>query len=205
MKPLANLLSLLLHPLWMPTITLVVCFRIDPFMRYGFTEQGTWILFGMVFVMTALFPLSSALLMRRTGLVTDITMPQRGERVPALLITFLYYGICYYLLRRTLEHPLTLGIFLGAVLGVLLCLLITLRWKISAHMMGIGGFIGALLAVMVTDGREAPLLLATGFVAAGALGTARLLASDHTPAQILTGAALGFACTYGCAANLAFI
>lgn len=198
MRAFANILSVLLHPLWMPTLTVVLCFGIDPFMRYGFTKEGLWIVYAMVFVMTALFPLTSALLMRRTGMVSDVTMPRRSERIPAYVVTLVYYGMCYYLLRRTTDNPVTLGIFLGATLGVLLVLLITLRWKISAHMAGIGGLLSALLAVMVVDEREAPLLLCMLFVLAGALGTARLVASDHTPAQVYAGALLGSVCVYGC-------
>ena len=198
MRLFANILSVLLHPLWMPTLTIVLCFGIDPYMSYGFTKQGLLMVYGMVFAMTAVFPLTSMLLMRRTGLVTDMTMPTRQERIPAYLSTLVYYGMCYYLLRTRLDNPVTLGIFFGATLGLLLVLLITLRWKISAHMAGIGGLIGALLAVMVMDDSEAPVLLCGLFLLAGTLGTARLVASDHTPTQVYAGALLGCVCVYGC-------
>ena len=201
MRLLANLLSILLHPLWMPTLTIVLCFGIDPYMSYGFTKEGLLMVYGMVFAMTGLFPLTSVLLMRRTGLVKDMTMPTRQERIPAYLSTLIYYGMCYYLLRTRLENPVTLGIFFGATLGLLLVLLITLRWKISAHMAGIGGLIGAIVAVVLLDDREAPLLLCGLFVLAGALGTSRLVASDHTPAQVYAGALLGFGAVLGCTLN----
>ena len=201
MRTGSQILSVLLHPLWMPTLTIVLCFAIDPYMSYGFTKEGLLMVYGMVFAMTALFPLTSILLMRRTGLVHDMTMPTRQERIPAYLSTLVYYGMCYYLLRTRLDDPVTLGIFFGATLVLLLVLLITLRWKISAHMAGIGGLIGALLAVMVMDDREAPLLMCGLFLLAGALGTARLVASDHTPAQVYAGAILGCTSVYMCAAN----
>lgn len=205
MRVLANLLSVLLHPLCMPTVTVILCFRIDPYMSYGFTKEGLWMVYGMVFAMTALFPLTSILLMRRNGLVSDVTMPTRQERIPAYLSTLVYYGMCYYLLRTRLDDPMTLGIFFGAGLGLLLVLLITLRWKISAHMAGIGGLIGAVVSTMVVDDREAPLLLCALFVVAGLLGTARLVSSDHSPAQVYVGALLGFACVVGCTVNGLFI
>lgn len=200
MRPLANLLSVLLHPLWMPTLMIWLCFGLDPYMSYGYSKDLLLLLFGMVFAMTAVFPLVSALLMRRSGLVTDLTMPHRHERIPAFIIALMYYGMCWFLIRRTTDNPITSGIFMGAFVSLLLVSLLTLRWKISAHMAGIGGLIGAVLAVVVIDEREAPLLLCGLFVLAGALGTARLIASDHTPAQVYTGALLGCACVYGCAA-----
>jgi len=182
----------------MPTLTIVLCFSIDPYMSYGYTEEWLLVVYGMVFVTTVLFPLTSIFLMRRTGLVSDMRMPTREERIPAYLSTLVYYGMCYYLLRTWLDNPVTLGIFFGATLGLLLVLIITLRWKISAHMAGIGGLIGAMLAVMFTDECEAPLLLIGLFLLAGALGTARLVVSDHTPAQVYAGALLGCGCVYGC-------
>jgi len=195
----ARILSVLLHPLWMPTLTIVICFSIDPHLSIMFDTNGLLIIYGMVFAMTAVFPLMSALMMARNGLISKLTMPERRERIPAYIITLLYYGLCYYLLRRTPNHPITLSILFGAVLALLLTLLITLRWKISAHMIGIGGLLGALLAVMVLHEAHAPLMLCAALILAGALGTARLLVSDHTPAQVYAGALLGVFCTFGCA------
>ncbi len=199
MRAIARILSILLHPLWMPTLTIILCFSIDPRLYFAFTKDGLLFVYGMVFVMTALFPLTSAVMMRRNGLISDLTMPLRNERIPAYLISLLYYGMCYYLLRRTSNDPVTLGIFTGAVLSLLLTMLITLRWKISAHMVGIGGLIGALLAVMIVHGAVPPWVTCAVIVLAGALGTARLLASDHTPAQVYAGAVLGCTCVFACA------
>ena len=200
MRAFANVLSVLLHPLWMPTLMIVLCFVIDPLMMYGFNPAFLMVICGMVFFITAICPLISTLLMRRSGMVSDLTMPLRSERIPAFIITLLYYGMCYFLLRLRLEEPMILAIFMGATISVLLVLLITLRWKISAHMAGIGGLIGAMLVSMLVNGTEAPLLLCGLFVLAGALGTARLVASDHTPAQIYAGALLGCASVYVCGA-----
>lgn len=196
MRALANALSVLLHPLWMPTLSLAVCVLIDPYIRFRYTLEGLYLTGAMVFAMTAVFPLTSALLMRRSGLVSDLTMPHRVERILAYLVTLLYYVMCYYLIRRTTEDQVVLGLFFGAACCLLLVLLITLRWKISAHMAGAGGLIGAVLSVMAADGQRAPWLLCALFVLVGALGTARLITGSHTPAQVYAGAVLGCACVY---------
>ncbi len=200
MRLAANVLSVLLHPLWMPTITIVLCFGIDPYMSYGFDKGRLMVFYGVFFAMTAVFPLISALLMKRSGLVSELAMPLRRERLPVYLMTLIYHGMCYFMVLRALGNPVTLGIFTGALLGLFLVLVITFWWKISVHMMGIGGLIGAILAVVVLDDRDAPMPLCVLFVLAGVLGTARLIASDHTSAQIYAGALLGCGCVYGCAA-----
>lgn len=198
MRLLAHALSALLHPLWMPTVLVALGLWIDPHIAMGLVPQGLWILCGMVLVMTGFFPLTSVLLMQRSGLVSHLTLPEREERLPVYVLALIYYGMAYWLLRRTLVHPALLGFFFGALLALLLVLLINLRWKISAHTTALGGVTGGLLGMMVLHGVDAGGLLVLVLLLLGALGSARLLVSDHTPAQVYAGALLGAACVFAC-------
>jgi hypothetical protein len=110
----------------------------------------------------------------------------------------MYYGLCYYLLRRTPAHPMLWSMFFGATIAMTLTLVITFRWKISTHMVGIGGLIGAFASMISVHDVIAWPLIGILFVAAGALGTARLLTSDHSQAQIYAGALLGGFCVFVC-------
>jgi hypothetical protein len=193
----AHLLSLLLHPVWMPTLALIIAFGIDPHLTFTFTRNGQWVIVGMVFVMTALFPVMSMFMLWRSGAVTELAMPGRLERIVPFLLTLIYFCMAYYLLRRTPNSPVTLALFAGIILSLVADLVITLRWKISMHTTGIGGILGMLLGLMFLHGAHAwflPLM----FIVAGALGTARLLVTDHTPAQVYAGALVGFAGTFLC-------
>lgn len=197
MRKAAHTLSLLLHPVWMPTLALVIAFGIDPHLTFAFTPKGQWVVVGMVFVMTAMFPLSSMLMLWRSGAVSALSVPGRKERIVPFLLTLIYLCMAYYLLRRTPNSPATLALFAGIIIAAMADLLITLRWKISMHMTGIGGIVGMVLGLMLLHGAPAhflPLLL----LLAGALGTARLLVTDHSPAQVYAGALVGFAAMLGC-------
>ncbi|MCB9168802.1 MAG: hypothetical protein H6594_00450 [Flavobacteriales bacterium] len=205
LRPLAHTLNLLLHPLFMPLLTLVVAFRMDPHISFFMPRPFQLITFAMVFVLTVLFPLTSTLLLLRSGAVTSLSMPHRQERIVPFLMTLFYFTLCYYLLHRTPQHEATFAMFLGALVALFLTALITLRWKISVHMVGIGGLLGALTGLLLLHHTFAPLQMALFIVLAGALGTARLLTSDHTPAQVGAGAVLGFLCTYTCVAHLLFL
>lgn len=199
MRKAAHVLSVVLHPVWMPTLALVVAFAIDPHLTFAFSPQGQWIIIGMVFIMTALFPITSVFLLWRNGTVSRLSMPGRRERFVPALITLIYLGMAYYLLRRTPNHPATLALFTSIIMSIAAALLINLRWKISLHTTGIGGLVGMCLALWLLHGAQAwylPLL----FLLTGALGTARLLVTDHTPAQIYAGAALGAVATFTCMA-----
>ncbi len=197
MQKAAHVLSLLLHPVWMPTLALVLAFRIDPHLTFTISTEGQRVVLGMVFVMTALFPIASLLMLWRSGLVSELAMPVRSERIMPYLLTLVYFGMAYYLLRRTPNSSATLSLFTGICLALAANLLLTLRWKVSLHMTGIGGLIGMVLGLMVVHGVRTPWLPVL-LLLAGALGTARLLVTDHTPAQVYLGAVIGMAATFGC-------
>lgn len=192
MHAIARFLSIVLHPLLMPTYTLWLVLRVDPRLGYFLGEVGSLAVLGMVALMTVAFPLTSTLLLLRAGLISSLEMPTRSERIAPYVMSLLYYGMTWYLLSRTPLHPAAVLLVPGALIALLFTTLITLRWKISAHMVGIGGGLGALAALGYLHGCAVLEPMSVLIVLAGALGTARLLASDHTPAQVYAGTALGF-------------
>lgn len=196
MHRIARLLSYALHPLLMPVLTLWLALELDLRLGYFLDERARWVVLAMVGLMTVAFPLTSALLLMRAGLLSSLEMPTRRERIAPFAMAVLYYGMTWYLLARSPLHPLALALFGGAVAALLVTTLITLRWKVSAHMVGIGGCLGALVALNMLHNLEAFIPLCIVVLLAGALGTARLLTSNHTPAQIYAGAGLGFACVF---------
>jgi len=198
MRPLAHALSILLHPLLMPVLTLGLAFTLDPHLSYFIEPSSQLVILAMVGMMTVVFPLLSIALLWRSGLVSGVTLPLREERTAPYVMTLFYHGMAYYLLRRSELDPATFSLVIGGMVALLATLLINLRWKISAHMVGIGGLLGALSSLLVQHGTIAPLELAPFILVAGALGTARLLVSDHSPAQIYAGGAVGFLSTFVC-------
>lgn len=197
MLAFARLLSILLHPIVMPVLSLWLVLEVDPAVGYFITGDRRWFMLGMVALMTIAFPLTSTLLLQRTGLITSLEMPLRRERIAPYVLTLVYYGLAYYLLRQAPLHPAAHALFLGAIVALALTTLITLAWKISAHMVGFGGLLGAVMGVAVVHALPLLPVVAALVLVAGLLGTARLLASDHTQGQIVSGVLLGWCCTWG--------
>lgn len=195
MRPVARFLSIVLHPLLMPTLVFWLALRMDPHLAYFMSDEQRWITLGMVALMTIGFPLTSMLLLMRTGMLTDLTMPTRQERIAPYAMTLAYYGMAWYLLGRSPLHPAAVALATGAFLALFATLVITLRWKISAHMVGIGGALGAMIGLQSAHGLSLFVPIAVLIVMIGALGTARLIDGDHSPAQIYAGALLGALCT----------
>ena len=83
--------------------------------------------------------------------------------------------------------------FLGATTSVFLVFLIyfLLNWKVSAHMAGMGGIIGAIIAFSIKLSVNMVLALMIFILIAGLVGFARLKLNAHTPGQIYTGFMIG--------------
>ncbi len=201
MRVAARWISILLHPLFMPVYTLVLAFRLDFNLSFFLPPVVLWVTLGMVFVMTVLFPLTSVLMLLRGGLVETLEMRTRKERIAPYVMTLFYYSLAYWLLRKTEHHGATYAMLFGAILAVGLTTVITLRWKISAHMVGIGGLLGALTGLFLLHGTFNIQVLAIVIVIVGVLGTARLVDSDHDPAQVHIGALLGFLVMFLCVSS----
>jgi membrane-associated phospholipid phosphatase len=196
MPQLARWLSVLLHPLFMPVIVLTVLLHVDPRIGWYMGPTFRWTLLGLVVLMSVVFPLTSTLLMVRNGLVSRLDMPMRHERIGPYAVTLLYYGATWYLITEFPLHPAIGSFLLGSCAALLLTLLITLRWKISAHMVGIGGALGTMVALgWYFVPPLFPWVIGT-ILLCGLLGTARLLSGQHSPVQVYAGAALGFVCLF---------
>lgn len=189
----ARILSYALHPLCMPLLTLWLAFHVDLGLSYFLPAELRWLMLGMVALMTIAFPLTSTLLLMRAGMVSSLLMPERQERIAPYCMTLLYYGMTVYLLSRSALHPDGLALLIGAFIALGLTTLVTLRWKISAHMVGIGGCLGALLGLNTLHSLDILFPISALVILAGALGTARLLTSDHSPMQVYAGFLLGLA------------
>ncbi len=146
-----------------------------------------------IFLSTYLIPSLAAGFMWVSGLISSLAMEKKSERmIPLLLTGIIYTGVSYVFLDY-LETARLLGLFMGSIaFTVGLTALITHFWKISSHMMGMGGLLGFMIAVIqITHNLslETPLLLA--ILCAGAVASSRLLLKAHTVNQLIAGFLLG--------------
>ncbi len=80
---------------------------------------------------------------------------------------------------------------LATIIAISIALAITFFWKISMHMIGIGGLTGAILALSLRFGIDAWMIFTVVLLISGLLGSSRLFLNAHTPAQVHTGYLLG--------------
>jgi hypothetical protein len=191
-KGIPTALSIVLHPLLMPTLGILIIFNSGTYISMMPMASKNIVI---IIVLTCTFglPLAFIPLYYYQKIITSIGIKEKQERIIPLSVTALFYYFSFYLLRH-MGAPALIQVFLFAsTIVVCLNLLITIRWKISAHMMGIGGVTGLVVAMSVLYKTDMTLFLIALIFLGGLTGYARLSLNTHTPAQVYAGFFSGFA------------
>lgn len=150
------------------------------------------ILVAITFTFTALIPGLIIFILLKIGVVSDFNLYNREERVIPMVLTCISFVIGAYLIKQ-LNAPPIISIFVSAAaISIAIIGFISLRWKISAHLTGIGGLTSAILITSMYSHLDGSILLASSFALSGIIGSSRIELKAHTPAQVYAGFAVGF-------------
>ena len=118
-------------------------------------------------------------------------MPVKEERILPIILTAISMITGFFFLKEIFVYaPIIKSIYLGALYIVLLSLIITKSWKISLHMLSVGGATGVFLILEMLFGQSKYYLLFFIFLG-GVVGFARYSLKAHNLKQIYTGFILG--------------
>jgi len=186
----AKIISTLFHPLLMPTFGVLLMLNTDTYLSF-FPIEAKLIIYLIVFAGTFLLPLLLLPFFLYRKYIKKITMDTRKERIAPLIITIASYYFTYYVIKQ-LPLPLIFNKFLLATtISVALTLIITLYWKISAHMIGIGGMIGLIVGLALKFSVDFRFILMILLLIAGLIGTSRLYLKSHNSLQVYSGFFIG--------------
>ncbi|MFP4621001.1 MAG: hypothetical protein ACLFM7_06785 [Bacteroidales bacterium] len=189
-KLLAKIISIVFNPLLMPTYGILILLNSDTYFSM-LPFQAKKVIFVIVFITTCLLPLAFLPLFLYQNFLKTFEMRFRKERIiPLATIGILY--LMGYLIMQQMDFPSTIAnVMLAGAILILIVLFITFRWKISAHMAGIGALTGAILIFSYNLETNLLVFLLASILSAGLLGTSRLILKHHTPYQIYAGFGLG--------------
>ncbi len=189
-KKFAKILSVILHPLLIPTIGLIIILNSGSRLEF-LPSQAKRIILLIVFVSTAILPLTFIPFYVFQKIIKNVQMDNSKERLIPFLVTSVLYAFCYYLLLH-LGVPKTIVNFIlvGAV-SVFSLFILSFFWKISAHMLGIGGLVGALISISFILNVNLEYYIVASILFSGILGYSRLTLGKHKQYQIYTGWILG--------------
>ena len=160
------------------------------FLAIGWKEDQTsglvWA--GITLAIVTGIPFAYILIGRRKGWVSDFEISQRSDRPRFILVSLSSDVIAILLLGFSHgPHLLRVMVFAYLCLGITM-MTISIFWKISLHMAGVGGFSTALVFVF-----GIPALLA--FLSLPLVAWARYRRKKHTNSQLVAGGAAGILIT----------
>ena len=189
---LANFLSTALSPLLMPTygVFMVLWVSVLCLLPYGTRVSVLLVCMGI----TCILPLIFLSVLRHFKLVKDLHVEKREQRFFPYMFTALCYTVAAYYLYYCHSPQWFVMFMVGSAVTVLIMALINLKWKISAHMAGIGGVVALVYQIHVQGLSAFDLfwMRCITIMVAGLLGSARLVLNRHDAWQVLAGVVVGF-------------
>jgi hypothetical protein len=188
---IAKVISYLFHPVVVPLYLMFIILHLNNFHVYLIPENVKWLMIGMLALATIAFPILFMILMVRRGLIQDINLERREERLyPYILVAIMYYAM--YLLFSSVHLPsIVSNLLLGIFILVILALLINLWWKISIHMTGMGGITGTFLGITIRYLINMQMLIVAAIFLAGWVGYSRLKLNSHKSSEVYSGFIMG--------------
>jgi len=187
---LSKFISIILHPIFMPLLALYLSLQSIPSLGFSINPYLNYI-YGVIIGCTILLPLLTIFFLIKTGKVSSLEMSDHKERSLPLFRTVIWMFLGFYMLNNILFYaPILKAEIIGAILIILFAAIISKFWKISLHLLGIGGVVGVFIALQIMFGGLLYLLLIF-IVLSGILGVARIDQKAHNHAQIYVGFLLG--------------
>ena len=187
---LTQLISVILHPMFMPILALHLTLLVLPSLAFTLS-QNLLLIYGILIFSTMFLPLISIFWLMQKGKVSSLEMSNHKERSLPLFKTVIWMSFGYYLLQNLLFYtPILKAELLGAILIILLAAIISKFWKISLHLLGIGGVVGVFIALQIMHGDFLYLLLLF-ILLSGLLGVARIKQKAHNYTQVYAGFLVG--------------
>lgn len=186
---LSKFISIALHPVFMPLLALHL--TLGALHSIGEISQSLNYIYGIVICCTIILPLMSIFFLIKRGRVSSLEMSNHNERSLPLFITVIWMSLGFYMLNSVLFYATILKAeLIGAILIILIAAIISKFWKISLHLLGIGGVVGVFIALQIIQGGVLYLLLLF-ILFSGILGVARIDQKAHNHAQVYVGFLLG--------------
>jgi membrane-associated phospholipid phosphatase len=184
---LAKVFSVLFQPLLIPTYTLLILFNLNNYFSLLIPAQVRHLMLWMVFLITFVLPILFIFILYKRKMITSLNMDKREERIFPLVITALFYFLAYYIIYQANLDVLYLRLFLGSALLICIAIVVSAFWKISMHMIGVGGFLGALIGLGIVAYIDLTFFVILAVLVSGLTGFARLKLKAHTPMQVYAG------------------
>lgn len=189
----AKVISALFTPFSIPFLAFLFLF-IFSYLRI-MPLQYKLIVLGVVYCFTILMPTLTIFIFRKINGFSPEELAERKKRYVPFILTITSYVFCLLMMHRLNIPWYMTGIILAALVMMVICVIVNLKWKLSEHMAGAGAVVGGLVAFSALFGYNPVWWLCVFILVAGILGTARIILQHHTPGEVMGGFIVGLTCS----------
>lgn len=196
---IANFLSVVFHPLVVPTLIYAIIFGFAPILARPLSNVALLYILAAIFVTTFVIPLCSIALMRFSAYIPSLSMEERKDRIVPFLFVSVFYAITTYLFYAKMQLNTVLIIIMLTITVIsFFAAVVTMFWKISVHSIALSGMVGFFVALMVKFSLASLLVpLVLSVLIAGVVMSSRLYLNVHKPSEVLIGGLVGFVFSAG--------
>ena len=189
-RKIANTLSWVLHPFLLPVYLMALLLTMTTFALYSTNVKFYFM--WVVALYAIIIPFLTLGILRSLGRISDFRVDDRRERLLPLLIGTVCYVLCALTFAKIPSAIFLRKFMVAAACCEAMCLVVSLRWKISLHLTGMGAIVALLVVMNVVGVGNMLIPLAAAILCAGALASARLYLGCHNPRQVAAGFFGGF-------------
>jgi hypothetical protein len=190
-KKFAMAVSVIFQPIFVPLYSLFLLFHADTYITYAVPPEVKQFIFIVTLINTIVLPMALFYYFYRAKLIQSLHMHTAKERSLPFLSTLVFHLSTFYLFSKVPMPSLFSDLIIGAVLSVSTAFVINLKWKVSIHMLGMGGIAGTMIGLVLRYQVDAVPLVIALVILSGIVGYSRLKLNAHTPLQVYVGFVLG--------------
>ncbi len=190
MKTLSQIISYIFHPLIIPTIGIFIIFNSGTYIS-NLVPEAKQLIYILVFISTFLFPVLMIPFLLWQKIINSIYVETSKERVIPMLLTLVFYYFGYYIIGSNNISGIIRAFFLASIISLTVTFFINIKWKISTHMIGLGGLVGLVIGISLRLNINLIVYLILLIFISGIVGAARLKLNSHNIIQISAGFYIG--------------
>jgi hypothetical protein len=184
-----KLAAWIFHPLLMPLLGVALYFRITP--RYVLPELMYSKLI-VVFILTVLIPIMLFFLLKTLGIIQTIHLKTVRERKVPIILQCLLIILVLKMVFQSNMYPELYSFFVGILFSLITAfVLVTAKFKVSLHMIGIAGVTMFLIALSIHFKVNALVTIGLLLFANGWVASSRLHTKSHNNLELIFGFFVG--------------
>ena len=188
----AGILSAVFTPFLIPTLSFVLMFYCT-YMRILPLPYKSAVL-GIVFSFTFVLPMLAIWLFQKVNGWGVRELGERKKRFIPYILAIMSYVTCFITMQRIHLPRYMSGIIVAVLICMVVCTLVNLKWKISAHTAGSGLMVGGLWSYSLIFNFNPLEGLCLFILLAGMVGSSRIILKQHSLSEVFAGFLVGFLC-----------